>query len=181
LSVIPWWIWVVPAAGLMVVLMFRLLRPAVQRGVTLTSVKPLLESFVLGSRHQSMLVLEREGDTGLLQLQLSSETGSTRVVEFGLPYVDWSAEKFDSVAEALIEAGYSLQVESAGSCNAVRRFLRVAASGPAHLLAADGWKMLSIAQDSLGWRDDTTFTVHIEDPLGLQVTRFMRRTIRTSR
>lgn len=175
---IPWWMWVVPAAGLMAVLMLRVLKPAVQRGMTLTSVKPRLESFVLGSGHQSMLVLEREGGTGVLQLQLSSEAGRTRVVELGLPYIDWSSEKFDRVAEALREAGYSLQVENVGSCNAVRRFLRVTATGPARRLVADGWKMLLIAQDSLGWRDDTTFTVHIEDPLGPQLTRFIRRKLR---
>ncbi len=175
---IQWWIWTLLSVGLLGFVALRLLRPMAHRGVTVTAVKPLLYQFVADGAQGSLLVLEREGGPGLLQLRYCRKEGSDRSIEFGLPLVDWSAASFDKVSQDLGRAGFAVDTQGGGSCGAVRRFMRVCARGSTEGLAADCWRMLSIARDSLGWKEDNTFSVHVERPLRSQASGLVRRMFR---
>lgn len=175
---IPWWIWSLPVVGVIALMLLMLRRPTNRHGIGLAELEPLLKEFVAGGERGSVLVLEREGDPGVLQLRLRDTGDATSVVELGLPCVDWSAEGFDDLARALVDAGLSLEAEGSVSCRSVRRFLRASSSGPPPGLVAESRKMLTMAQNRLGWRDDSTYTVHLEERLLQQLGRLMRRMVR---
>jgi hypothetical protein len=180
-AAMPWWIWLIPVAGLGVFVVFHMARPAYHRGIPFSGLQPLVRRFVAEGRDEAIMVMEQEGHPGLLQLRLGNAVETGRTVEFGLPFVDWSSDRFDRVAETLRNANFLQQTERTGSCGSVRRFLRVSCVGPIHQLGDRGWEMLTIAANALEWESATLFTVHYETPVGTRAMDLLRGLIRGRR
>src|SRR5690242_8557277 len=76
-------------------------RPLPYRHLLLPQVERFLDVFLHQGGDGSVLMLSRESGAGFLQLALISRRGDKERLEFGLPDVDWSADHFDAVREAL--------------------------------------------------------------------------------
>lgn len=173
--VIPWWVWPVLLLGVVGFVWLHLVKPVHHHHVPLSRLRPLLAEFVARGRVQSVLILEREDGPGMLQFKLLDTSPTTRTVECGLPYVDWSAEQFDNVVAAVRNAGFLTGETGAARCSTVRRFLRVPTEDPLRSPGERSGELLSVVAARLGWQSDTLVTVHAEIPLGTRAADLVRR------
>jgi hypothetical protein len=170
----PWWVWLIPLLGIAVLLWLYFAQSIHRRRVSFGRLRPVLCDFISEGRPESVMVLEREDEPGLLQLRLHAEADTGWSTECGIPNVDWSAEHFDHVAEAVIAAGFSLRTEG-GGCGKVRSFLRASTGDLSQRPCDRSWEMVGIVAHELGWDAATPLTVRLELPVGGRASGRLRR------
>jgi hypothetical protein len=150
----PWWIWLLPLLAVLLAL-YRLVHrpPTYHRHVGLDAleshVRYLIESRIRGA----VLVLEREGGTGVFELLRAPERSATLRV----PDITWATEGIADAEQSLRAAGFGPTWNSSSRCGQVRRSLHVATDGVNSAVRA-----VQITAAALGWQPDTRFTVHLE-------------------
>ena len=164
-----WWLWSVPALGIVLFLLCRIRQPMHQRHVRFHELEGCMGRFLSLGESGSVMVMEREDGAGFFQLELV-ENGSDRVLEFGLPDAVWTGDVFTQVERSLLSAGFSPRVERATGCAKARRFMRVTANITGQGAAEQTQRLLAVAAAALGWGTDGWFTVRFEgNPTGAAV------------
>jgi hypothetical protein len=102
-------------------------------------------------------IADRESGPGFLQLALRDYGHMRCTLEFGLPELDWSSERFPVIKESLKRAHFDPAVELGQG--AVRRFLRVLIAGPEPQVIERAEQLLNLVASELGWSQTTTFRV----------------------
>lgn len=159
------WIWFIIGfillLGVAVVFLRWAGKPIPYRGLELSNTEKFLNSFLQQLDTGSVFVLERESGAGFLQLAIREHKGDRLVVEFGIPDAEWSREHFDSLQAVMRNAGYSNQIESNASNNAVPRFLRVLIKGSRNELTAASLLVLQLAAKELEFKTDERYTLRM--------------------
>lgn len=158
----PWWSWLLPLLVVALVI-YRLARatPSCVRHVGLDAVEEHLRHLLNSDGRTPVLILEREGTAGVLQVTAAGR-GTNRTLELELPQVDWSAAHFDDVETALRTSGFAPRQDGGSKCGEVRRFLSVSVSGTATDLPGQGARLIALVGRALDWPADVLFTVHVE-------------------
>jgi hypothetical protein len=112
-------------------------------------VRQLFES----GNHGTVLVLEREGGTGVFELVRAPEGSATLRV----PDITWASEGIAGAEQSLRAAGFRPTWDGGSRCGQVRRSLHVVTDDVSNAVRA-----VQITAAALGWQPDTRFTVHLE-------------------
>jgi hypothetical protein len=166
----PFWVWVLLGIGALVGLRRLLNRPIYRRHRTLDDVTKLVDSFLRGMDTGAVWVAEREAGPGFLQLAIVANQTLKQTVELGLPDVDWSESRFETVLEAVQTAGFAVQLETSNT-DPIPRFLRVRCRGRGPQLTQDALHLLAVVAKGLGWGTAETYTVHWKGSPGPQAWR----------
>jgi hypothetical protein len=159
---IPWWLWLLPLAGILFYLWRLRARPRYEMHVPYGRLWRYFEIFLDRSRAGAVMLVEREGLAGLVQLKLTEKGGSLSTVDIGIPEADWSTAAFDGIETGLSNAGFDTRVQADGGCKSVRRFLRATASGTRQQLVVEVPAGFGVLAEALEWEEDTLVTVHTE-------------------
>ena len=157
----PWWVWLVPMAGILVFLWRRQTKPRYHVHVSFGQLNQFAEQFVRAQKAGSIMLVERERTAGLLQVKLKNVEENDVTVEIGMPEVDWSTGEFDRIEARLGDTGFTTRVGGGRGCSNVRRFLRASASGDENTAVASVIRGIGVVGTSLGW-ETASFTVHYE-------------------
>jgi len=132
-------------------------RPVIYRSVPLSDLRPFVASLPAQMAPGGFLIAEREAGPGFLQLALRDYGHMQCTLEFGLPEVDWSAQRFANVLESLRAGKFEPAVEQGRG--AVSRFLRVVIAGPEAHVVVRAHDLLALVARELGWDAGSTFRV----------------------
>ena len=157
----PWWVWLIPLAGILGFLWQSRTKPRYHRHVPFGQLEHLVEAFVNAQKTGSVMLVEREKTAGLLQVKLQNVEETDVTVEIGMPEVDWSTDEFDRVEAQLRDTGFAIRIGGGRGCSTVRRFLRASTSGDENAVVASVTRGIGVVGTSLGW-ETATFTVHYE-------------------
>ena len=157
----PWWVWLVPLAGILVFLWRRQTKPQYHEHVPFDQLSRFITRFVEARKADSVMLVEREKDTGLLQVKLKDVADTGVTVEIGMPEVDWSIGEFDGIEAQLRDLGFATRIGGGRGCSTVRRFLRASVSGNTAEAVARIRQGIDVVGESLGWQA-ARFTVHYE-------------------
>lgn len=132
-------------------------QPVTHRRIPLAGLRRFVASLPAQMAPGGFFIADRESGPGFLQLALRDYGHMRCTLEFGLPELDWSKERFAAVTTALKAAHYDPVVEPGRG--AVSRFLRVIIAGPEENVIARGDQLLSLVSRELGWEPGGTFRV----------------------
>jgi hypothetical protein len=132
-------------------------QPVTHRRIPLSGLHRFVASLPAQMASGGFFIADRESGPGFLQLALSNYGQMQCTLEFGLPELDWSKERFEAVTSALKAAHYDPVVEPGQG--AVSRFLRVIIAGPEENVIARSDQLLSLVSRELGWENRDTFRV----------------------
>jgi hypothetical protein len=124
-----------------------------QRQVGLDGLEPHVRCLMESRSVGSVLVLEREGSTGVLELTRLAD----RSIRLRIPDVPWSTTGIADAERSLCAAGFRPGWEGGSGRRKVRRSLRVAAGDVANAVRA-----VRITAAALEWPASASFTVHLE-------------------
>jgi len=137
-------------------------RPFIHRRISLAGLRRFVATLPMTMDPGGFFIADREHGPGFLQLALR-EYGHLRcAIEFGLPEVDWSADRFPGVVASLKAAHFGPAVEVGQG--AVSRFLRVLIAGPEANVIERCMRLLELVAAELGWPPETTFRVRFGGP-----------------
>ena len=159
----PFWTWLVLGAVALATLWWWGSRPVYYHHSTLHEFERPINGFLSQMDTGAVWIAEREGGPGFLQLALVTNKPLEQAVEFGLPDVDWSRTRFDTVIRALQDAGYESALEASAS-GETKRFLRVRCAGQRPQLSKTILDLLTRAAGALEWSESETYTVHCRGP-----------------
>jgi hypothetical protein len=151
------WIVVAVIVGAVVFLLWFGKRPVTYRRVSLSGLHRFVSSLPAQMAPGGFFIADRESGPGFLQLALREYGHMRCTLEFGLPEVDWSAERFATVAESLRTAHFEPVIEPGRGT--VSRFLRVMVAGPEPHVIERAEQLLALVARELGWGPATTFRV----------------------
>lgn len=138
-------------------------RPVCRR-MPLSQVRRSVDSFLVQMAPGGVLMAERAGAAGFLQLIMVGASVETQEVEFGLPDAEWSHLQFDQVIEALQRATFNVTIEP-GTSEEVARFARVRLQGPRAALGAEIERLLGVTSAALAWPEGTDVVVWCQGAL----------------
>ncbi|CAN5336960.1 hypothetical protein BH20GEM2_BH20GEM2_15950 [soil metagenome] len=169
----PTWAWVligaIAAFGL--VHLYRWLgRPIAYRHLGLEDLTRYLDGFLLQSGPGAVFDLTREGGAGFLQLVVAQRGSARAEVEFGLPEISWSADRFDAAHDALRAAGYPCRVEAGPPAGEVTRFLRIRLADDRSALTPATISLLQTAASALGFQPGELYTLRMQGAFSPEYT-----------
>ncbi len=158
----PWWIWLTPIVGILLYLWTPRVGPGNRVRVPSRRLRFHVERFLDRSDSGFMLLVEREGTAGLIELKMIQIGDGLASVDMGIPEADWSDTVFDGIEAGLNDAGFDTCLQVSDSCGSVGRFLRATVSGSKRQLAAEVPAGLDVVTDPLGWDADKLVALHTE-------------------
>ncbi len=151
------WIVVALIAGAVALLLWLGKRPVTYRGVAVSGLRRFVSSLPAQMAPGGFFIADRESGPGFLQLALREYGHMRCTLEFGLPEVEWSAERFATVEASLKTAHFAPVIEQGQGT--VSRFLRVIVAGPEPHVIERAEQLLALVATELGWGPATTFRV----------------------
>ena len=142
-------------------------RPVIYRRILLSGLRRFVASLPAQMSPGGFFIADRESGPGFLQVALREYGHVECTLEFGLPQVDWSADRFPAIVAALQTARFDPIVEPAEG--SVSRFLRVLIRGPEPHVIQRSMQLLQLVARELGW--ETTFRVRFGGSLAVGRTR----------
>jgi hypothetical protein len=151
--------WIVVAVLIGVVLFLRWFakQPFTHRRVPLSGLRRFVASLPAQMAPGGFFIADRESGPGFLQLALRDYGHMQCALEFGLPELDWSSDRFSVIEESLKQAHFDPAIEFAPG--AVTRFMRVLVAGPEPHVIERADQLLNLVASGLGWSQTTTFRV----------------------
>ena len=142
-------------------------QPVIYRGIAVRDLRRFIHGLVLQASAGSLLIAEREGGEGFIQLALVKASNGWGEVELGIPDVAWSNASFAQIELALDSAGFSPSTEQLpGSM----RFMRTRFAGTPDVVADAASRAAALVAQELAW-SESTFTVHYDGQLRAPVSR----------
>jgi hypothetical protein len=149
-----WWIWLLPLLAVFLVLRRLVHRPPpYHHHVGPDTLASHLRYLLKSGNRGTVLVLEREGGTGVFELVTSPEEFLTLRV----PDIAWASEGIVGAEQSLRAAGFHPTWDGSSRCGQVRRSLRVVTDS-----VSSAARAVQITAAALGWPPDARFTAHIE-------------------
>jgi hypothetical protein len=151
------------ALGALGVLWWWGTRARVYRNVPLRSLRRYVWSLLAQMGPGGFLVAERRGGMGFLQLAMRRAASETYTVEFGLPDIDWSTGRFETLRASMVAHRFEPSLEP--GTGQVSRFLRVLVTGTSEEVIDRALALFELVATGLGWGDSPSFDVHFGGPL----------------
>jgi len=157
------WSWLLLGVGAIATIWWWGGRPVYYRHCLLKDCERLIHSFLSQLDKGAIWIAEREKGAGFLQFALVANKPLEQAVDFGLPDVNWSGDRFDAVIRSLDAAGFDCSVEVLNS-GQIKRFLRVRCTGKRPQLSKMALDLLLRVAEGLGWAESESYTVHCRGP-----------------